>query len=184
MPKRTKVFTVAGFVLLFLCGLAVGVLVATAAARRSVQAALGAAQLLLEHDQERMLATAWNAGDMDSALAHATCAFDIRFSDAGRYFDPVALDWSLWGGALAQTIIVEPNAKNMRQARPTEQAGSRARVAVVLERLGKTREAQEQLQQAAMESGVMDAEGWRKLGLRTVGWTLPAASVNSPGKPK
>jgi hypothetical protein len=174
---KHRLILLAVIVLAFVSGAVVGGVVTSAAAHLSVEVALRGAQGLFEFHQDQKVAAAWNAGDMNTALSHATCAFEVRFGDGARYFDPAVAGWSVWGGAVTQKLIVEPNAELARRARPTDEAIARAKMAVVLERLGRTRDAEAELEQAATASGVRDTATWRAVGLKTVAVTAPPTAT-------
>lgn len=152
----------------FVTGVVVGCVVTSAAASRASQVFLGAASHLFIHDQNRKLAASWKAGDMEEALAYATCSFEASYGDGARAFDPSYLGWNVWGGAISHRLIVEPNSDAFRRARPNDEAISRAHLAVVLERLGRRPEAERQLDEAAKVSGVQDAARWRDIALKTI----------------
>lgn len=73
----------------------------------------------------------------------------------------------LWGGAFVQAVVVEPNVDRWTRARPMAQGTARAKIAVVLERLGSANEAHEQLDQATKLGG-HDPGWWRQLGEKAV----------------
>jgi hypothetical protein len=77
----------------------------------------------------------------------------------------------VWGGELTHRLIVEPNADAVARARPTGEAIARAKLAVILERLGCVSDATTELDRAAQASGIRDVAKLRDLGLKTVGLT-------------
>lgn len=179
-PVRRRRLLLGGpIALAFLAGGVVGTLVTSAAASRAAQVTLGGARRWFVYDQTQRLALAWNAGDLNKALMHATCGYEAEFGEGAAWFDPKTIGWSIWGGAFAQKTIVEPNAASMTRARPTEEGIALAKIAVVLERLGRGDEAQARLGQAAAAGG--EKVEWRELGLRTVGITLPQGYMHPDG---
>jgi hypothetical protein len=154
--------------LAFLSGAAVGAVASSGVASRSASVALHGAAGLFAFDQEQKVAAAWSAGDMNTALAHARCAYEAAFGSGSRYFDTGTVGWSVWGGALTHRLIVEPNADVISRARPTGEAITRAKMAVILERLGRGTEAAAELERAAQASGIADTAKLRELGLKTV----------------
>ena len=177
-PRKRRLLLVGA--LAFMAGGVAGVLVTSAAASRAAQVSLGAAQGYFVYDQEQRLALAWNAGDMNEALAHARCAYEAKFAQGARWFDTKALGWSVWGGALAQKIIVEPNAANFAGSKPIQEGEAHARMAVVLERLGRADEAKHRLVLATKVGG-REPAWWRDLGLKIVGISLPQGFLHPDG---
>ncbi len=162
-PGRNR--RVAVVVLAFVSGAAASALAASAAASRSAHLAIHGSAGLFVYDQEGKLAAAWNAGDMNAALAHARCAYEARFGSSSRYFDIESVGWT------THALVVEPNAEVTARARPTEEAIARAKLAVILERLGRASEATMELDRAAQASGVRDMAKLHELGLKTVALT-------------
>jgi hypothetical protein len=169
-------FLVVAILAAFLCGAIVGGAVTTAAARRAGKVFLTAARSLFVSSEEQKLAGAWKEQDMNAALAHATCAFEAGYGDGARYFDLSTIGWSVWGGALTDTLVVEPNAETAQHARPLAEALARARMAVVLERLDRADEAQRQLDLAAKAAGDRDGTKWRDIALQTISVATPRPS--------
>lgn len=168
-PTRTRRFLIVGSILFaFVSGGALGAIGASAAAVRSVQSGLLAARGLFAYDQRERLALAWNAGDLNEALAYARCADEVEFSEGAGWFDPRAIRWSVWHGSPYQAILAASDAARAK----TDEGLAQARIAVVLERLGRTEDAQERLAQA-VKIGGRDVAWWRKAGLTMVGKTLP-----------
>jgi hypothetical protein len=172
-PERK--WRIAVVALAFVFGVLVGGLVTSAVAARSGQVLLGAASIRFVFNQEQKVSAAWNAGEMNTALSHARCAFEAAYGDGARNFDTSDLDWSIWGGALLQKLVVQPNIENSARARPTGEAIARAKVAVVLERLGRTAEAQHELEESVRVSSLHDLAWWRDVGLKTIPLAAPAA---------
>lgn len=164
----------------FVSGAVAGGLVASAAASRAAQVALRAARGWFVYDQEQRLARAWNAGDMSEALVHARCAYEAEYAEGGRWFDASAIGFSVWGGALLQAVVVEPNAATAEKVRPSLEGAAHARIAVVLERLGREKDAQDRLEEATKIGGRQPA-WWRELGLQTVAVTLPEGFMRPDG---
>jgi hypothetical protein len=166
--------------LAFVAGGAGGALVTSAAASRSAQVGLEAARNLFVYDQAQRLAVAWNAGEMESALVHARCAFEAEHGEGAGWFDTKALGWGVWGGALLQKLVVEPNAASMARTRPLDEGIAHAKIAVVLERLGRADEARNWLLRASSVGG-REPGWWREAGLKTVGVTLPEGFLRPDG---
>ncbi|HTP27064.1 MAG TPA: hypothetical protein VMK12_15595, partial [Anaeromyxobacteraceae bacterium] len=82
--------------LAFVCGALVGGVGATAAAYRASKAFMDIHRFLFTHDQVEKMRAAWKAGDMNKALSHATCAFEMTAGDAARNFDFSYVGWR-WG---------------------------------------------------------------------------------------
>lgn len=66
--------------LAFVAGGVADTLVTSGAASRAARTALGGARMMLVYDQTQRSAIAWNAGDMNEALAHTTCAYEAEYS--------------------------------------------------------------------------------------------------------
>jgi hypothetical protein len=170
--RRRRLLLIGIIVLAFVTGAVAGALVTSAAAHRAAQVGFWTARQLFVDDQESRLAIAWNGGDMNEALAHARCAYEAEFAEGAGWFDPKAIGWSIWGHALLHTIVVTPNAPTEQKVRPTLEGTAHARIAVVLERLGRADEANDRLARATEVGGRRPA-WWRELGLQIVGISLP-----------
>lgn len=179
-PRRRRLLLFASIVAIFLAGVATGTLATSVAASHAAQIALGGSRMLFVSDQEARLAQAWNAGDMNEALAHARCAYEAEFSEGAGWFDAKAIGWSIWGGAFVQKAIVEPNAANFASARPIHEGEAQAKIAVVLERLGRADEAKDRLALATKVGG-QEPAWWRGLGLKIVGISLPQGFLHPDG---
>ncbi len=179
-PRSSRLRTTVMVVLAFAVGAAAGVLVTTAAATRAVHTTVGAARGLFVYDQGQRMAIAWNEKAPAEALAYARCAYEAEFAEGARWFDKAVEDWSVWGGAFLQVAVVEPNRATSDKVRPLTEGMALARIAVVLEQLGREQEAQNRLAQA-IKVGGRDADYWRKLGLATVAQTLPEGFLHPDG---
>lgn len=179
-PRSRRAVAIVVGVCAFVVGVAVGVATTTAAATRAARVGLDAARSLFVYDQTQRLAVAWNAGDMNEALAHARCAYEAEFAEGAGWFDTKALGWSVWGGALLDKIIVDPNAPLMARARPRDEGVAHAKIAVVLERLGRADEARARIGRA-MKVGGRDSFPWREVALKTVGVTLAEGFLRPDG---
>jgi hypothetical protein len=178
--RRRRLLLVGALALAFVTGAVVGALIVSAAASRAAQVTLGGARGMFVSDQEARLAMAWNAGDMNEALAHARCAYEAKYAEGAGWFDTSAIGWSVWGGALTHAIVVTPNAANFEKARPIEEGEAHAMIAVILERLGRADEANERLARATKVGG-QDPAWWRNLGLKLVGISVPQGFLHPDG---
>jgi hypothetical protein len=179
VPRR-RLAVVALVVAAFVSGAAAGAFVTSAAASRAVQVALRSARGLFVYDQTQRLAVAWNASDMSEALAHARCAYEAEFAEGARWFTTSATGFSVWDGAFIEVAIVNPNAAKAEKVRPMEEGFAHAKIAVVLERLGRAKEAKERLEQA-VKTGGREPAWWREVGLQTVAVTLPEGFLRPDG---
>jgi hypothetical protein len=134
---RCRLLIIGSIVAGFVTGTAAGVLVTSAAASRAAKVRVEGARGLFVYDQTQRLALAWNAGDMSEALAHARCAYEAELAEGARWFDRSASEFSVWGGAFTQVAIPEPNTPTAEKVRPTQEGEAHARIAVVLESLGR-----------------------------------------------
>jgi hypothetical protein len=178
--RRSRFFLVGVIVFAFVTGGVAGALITSAAAARAAQVTLRGAQGMFVSDQEARLAKAWNAGDMNEAIAHARCAYEAEFAEGAGWFDSRAIGWSVWGGAFTQMAIVQPNAASFASARPIHEGEAHAKIAVVLERLGRGDEANGRLALATKVGG-QDVAWWRGLGLKCVGTSLPQGFLHPDG---
>jgi hypothetical protein len=94
--------------------------------------------------------------------------------------DPLAAWRIVSGGALTYTMILKPNAANFARSRPIEEGEAHARIAVVLERLGRADEAKDRLALATKVGG-RDPAWWRGLGLKIVGISVPQGFLHPDG---
>jgi hypothetical protein len=170
--RRRRLLLVGVIALVFVTGAVAGALATAAAAHRAAQVGFRAARGLFVSDQTSRMAIAWNAGDMNEALAHARCAYEAEFAEGAGWFDPKAIGWSVWGGSLLDMMVVTPNAPTAQKVRPTLEGEAQARIAVVLERLGRTDDARTRLAKAVAVGG-REERWWRELGLKVVGISLP-----------
>ena len=168
--RRRRLLIVGSIVLAFLAGCVAGSYATWRAAFGAAHGGLQAARGVFAHDQEERLALAWNAGDMNEALAHARCAYEAEYSEGARWFDVSALGWNPFQGTAFQSAFTE-------QDRLKREGLVQAKIAVVLERLGRADEARERLAQAARTGG-NDLAWWRKAGLATVGQTRTEGFVH------
>jgi hypothetical protein len=178
--RRRRLVFVGSITLAFVTGTAAGILATSAAASRAAQVTLYGARDLFVYDQEARLSKAWNAGDMNEALVHARCAYEAKYAEGSGWFETSAVGWSVWGGALTNTMVLAPNAENFARARPVQEGQAHARIAAVLERLGRADEANDRLARATKVGGHEPA-WWRGLGLKVVGISLPQGFLHPDG---
>jgi hypothetical protein len=160
LPVRRRKFLTAGLmVVAFLAGTVLGIVLTTVLADRTSHDGLRGARALFALAQNDRLALAWNNGDMNEALVHVKCAYDAEFMDGSWWFDVSAIRL----GAASRGLP------------PASEGMAHAKIAVVLERLGRADEARDQFAQAVKASG-HDVNGWRALGLKTVGESSEAVA--------
>jgi hypothetical protein len=100
---------------------------------------------------------------------------------SSRRSDPVTgINANAGGGAFLQMLVVKPNAATAEKVRPTDEGIAHAKIAVVLERLGRTTDAQDRLALAAKVGG-REPPWWREVGLKTVAVTLPQGFLHPDG---
>lgn len=177
-PLRRRRFTfVISVVVAFVAGGAVGVVAAALAGYRSMQVGIQDARGLFAYDQTQRVALAWNAGDMNEALVHARCAYEVEFAEGAKWFEESAQDLRLLAGPVFR---LEPHPRPADRDPATEEGLAQARIAVVLERLGRADEAQERLALAA-KAGGRNAAFWETAGLRMIGKSAPEGFAHPDG---
>lgn len=158
-----------GGALLFVLGALAGGLGVWGLGRHASGAYLSVARLTFRNAQNEQAATAWHAGDFDAALGHAFCELEAEHGlGAKRAFDRRAMPWDLFSLVFLQSMIIDPNAATAEKARPISEAGDRAKLAVILERLGRKEAADREFAIAARLTGRQDVSKWRWLGLEAV----------------
>jgi hypothetical protein len=175
--RKRRVIFVVSIVVAFAVGGAAGVLATAGAAERTTQRGLEDARGLFAYDQAQRVALAWNAGDMNEALAHARCAYEVEFAEGARWFEASADPWRRRAGPLYR---LEPNAAPADRDPATEQGLAQAKIAVVLARLGRADEARERLERAARAGG-RDVAFWEKAGLMMVQRSSPDGFLHPDG---
>jgi hypothetical protein len=174
-----------GGVVIFVLGFAFGAVALAAVASWASRAYLSTAQVMFRNAEEQHASEAWRAGDFEAATGYTFCALEAEHGvGAAQAFRPEALLWDLFGYALAQKIIIEPNQQTIKKAQPASEAGARAKLAVAWERLGRVDAANREYAKVVALTGNKNVAMWRSLGLDTVDmWSKVQEKQAAPSVP-
>ncbi len=150
---------------IFTAGMIVGAIIVGLLSVRASRLYIQMVRLSFASEETQRASEALRRGEALDASRHAGCGIDVEGNTST--FDPVNTMWTLSFPLLGAWVT--ERTKYPVADRTQLVALAHARFGVILERMGRTEEANQEFAEAGRLSGRADITTWRKAGLVTLG---------------